>query len=162
MTATVRWSRRAAGAAVAFGLSWLGLHLAELDPDAGRLALLVAACVVLLGLLVDALGEGSPAWDIEVERPSVREGGDQRLAQYVAMLEEHRTGHSVTRSLQDRLDGVVEQLLVQRHGITRRGPRAEEVLGPDLVAELAAVLDGPARRLDPARIDHLLTRIEEL
>ena len=42
--------------------------------------------------------------------------------------------------------------------VRRADPRATELLG----AELAAVLDGPARRLAPAEIDRYLTRIEEL
>ena len=75
-----RWGRRLAGGLVAFGALQVVLVLANARPDAVRLALLVATCVAVLGLVIDALSDGAVSWHVEVERPSTRERGDPRLA----------------------------------------------------------------------------------
>lgn len=153
-----RWWRRAGAGLVVFVALEVGLGLAEVGPDPVRLALLVATGVAVLGLALDALSDPAPSWDMEVERPSVRDGGDPRLSLYVNLLEAHLAARSDDAALRDRLGSLADQVLRQRHGVRREDPRAADLLGP----ELTAVLTGPVRRLSPADVDRCLTRIEEL
>jgi hypothetical protein len=153
-----RWWRRFGGGIVVFAALEAILLLTETDPDPLRLALLVATCVGVFGLTVDALSDATVSWDVTVEQPSVRTSGDPRLSFYVNLLDAHRSARAHDTALRDRLGGLADQVLRQRHGVARDDPRAAELLGP----ELAAVLDAPARRLAPAEIDRYLTRIEEL
>ena len=134
------------------------LRVAGAGPEPLRVALLVAMCVGVLGLVLDALSDPAPAWDLEPERPSAREGGDARLAAYVGMIEAHLASRTDDHALRERLRVLADQVLDQRHGVRRDDPRAAGLLGP----ELTAVLTGPVRRLSPADIDRCLTRIEEL
>ena len=152
-----RWWRRLAGGAVAYAALEVGLELAQADPDPVRLALLVASAVAVLGLLRDALADGGASWDIEVERPSLRERGDPRLLQYLGLLEEHMAARTPAPALRDRLTLLATQALAQRHGTD---PVIDPVIGPG--AEQVWLWDGPARRLTPAEIDRCLTQIEEL
>ena len=153
-----RWLRRAGAALLAFVVLEVVLGLAEVGPDPLRLALLVATTVAVLGLALDALSDPPPAWDVEVERPSVRDGGDPRLGLYVNLIEAHLAARTDDAALRDRLRTLADQVLRQRHGVRREDPRAAELLGP----ELTTVLTGPVRRLSPADVDRCLTRIEEL
>ena len=153
-----RWWRRAAGALAAF-LGWeVLLTVIDADPDPLRLALLVATCTVLLGLVFDALNGSEPSWGVEVEEPSVRESGDPRLVRYAALIEAHLASREPDRALRDRLGVLADQVLRHRHGLRRDDPAAAALLGP----ELSAVLTGPPRRLSRAQIAHCLTTIEEL
>jgi len=149
---------RLLGAVVAFVGLYVPLALLGSDPDPIRLALLIGTCVALLGLMFDALGGGEPSWTVEVDRPSARETGDPRLVRNVALLESHRSARLPDHALRDRLLVLTDEVLRQRYGLRRDDPAAAAMLGP----ELAAVLTGPARRLEPAEIDRCLTRIEEL
>jgi hypothetical protein len=158
MSGARRWWRRAAAGVLAFAVLELVLLLADAGPDAVRLALLVTTCVGVLGLVLDALSDGGPTWDVEVERPSVREGGDPRLARYVNLVEAHLAARSEDSALRDRLRTLTDQVLRQRYAVSRDDPRAGALVGP----ELDAVITGPVRRLSPADIDRCLTRIEEL
>ena len=153
-----RWTRRLAGGVVTFAVLEVSLVLAQTDPDPVRLALLIATLVGVLGLILDALPEGGVSWEVTVEQPSVRTTGDPRLARYVNLLEAHEAARSRDTALRDRIGTLADQVLRQRYGVPRDDPRAAELLGP----ELAALLEAPARRLDPAEIDRYLTRIEEL
>jgi hypothetical protein len=153
-----RWTRRTAGGLVAFAVLEVSLVLTDTDPDAVRLALLVAICVGVLGLVLDALSDGSPSWEVVVEQPSARATGDPRLGRYLNVLEAHLSARLRDTTLRDRLGVLAYQVMQQRYGVGRDDPRAAELLGPELVA----VLTGPARRLEPAEIDRCLTRIEEL
>jgi hypothetical protein len=153
-----RWWRRLAGGLIAFGVLEVVLVVLDTEPDAVRLALLVAICVAVLGLMLDALGDSDPLWEVPVEQVSARATGDSRLSRYANLLEAHLSARTLDTSLQDRLGQLADQILRQRHNLTRDDPRADELLGPELVA----VLNGPARRLDSAAIDRCLTRIEEL
>jgi hypothetical protein len=153
-----RWWRRAAAGVIVFAGLEVGLGLAEVGPDPVRLALLVATGVAVLGLALDALSDPAPTWELPLERPSLRDGGDPRLSLYVNLIEAHLAARADDAALRDRLRSLADQVLRQRHGVRREDPRAAELLGP----ELTAVLSGPVRRLSPADIDHCLTRIEEL
>ncbi len=153
-----RWWRRLVGGAVAYAALEVGLVLARADPDPVRLALLVASGVAVLGLLRDALTDGGASWDIEVERPSLRERGDPRLRHYLGLIDAHLAARTPGPALRDRLALLAAQALAQRHGVPGGDPRADGLLGPELVA----LLDGPPRRLGPAEIDRCLTQIEEL
>jgi hypothetical protein len=151
------WRRLAGGAAAYVGLLVL-LTLIKSDPDPLRLALLVATCTAILGLVFDALDGAEPSWRVEVERPSVRDSGDPRLVRYVGLLEAHLSSRTSDHALRDRLAVLTDQVLRQRHGLDRHAPEATAVLGP----ELTALLTGPPRRLSRAEIDRCLTMIEEL
>jgi hypothetical protein len=153
-----RWVRRAVAAVVLFVALEVLLRAAGTGPEPLRVALLVAMCVGVLGLALDALSDPAPAWDLEPERPSVRAGGDARLAAYTALIDAHLASRTDDHALRDRLRTLADQVLDQRHGVRRDDPRAADLLGP----ELTAVLTGPVRRLSPADIDRCLTRIEEL
>lgn len=153
-----RWWRRAGAGLVVFVALAVGLGIAEVGPDPVRLALLVATTVAILGLALDALSDPPASWDTEVERTSLRDGGDPRLSLYVNLIEAHLAARSDDPALRDRLRSLADQVLTQRHGVRREDPRAAELLGP----ELTAVLTGPVRRLSPADVDRCLTRIEEL
>ena len=153
-----RWLRRLAGGVVAYVVLEVALVLAQTDPDPVRLALLVATCVGVLGLVLDALADGGAAWEVTLEQPSARAAGDPRLARYVSMLEAHRSARSPDSAVRDRLAALADQVLRQRHGVRRDDPQAAGLLG----SELTAVLDGAPRRLAPDEIDRYLTRIEEL
>lgn len=153
-----RWWRRVVGGVVAFAALETVLVLLRADPDAVRLGLLVATCVAVLGLLLDALSDGGVRWDVEVARPPVRERGDPRLAAYERLLEAHLAARSPDPALRDRLAALADRVLAQRHGVDRADPRAAALLGP----EVSTLLAGPPRRLTPAEIDRCLTRIEEL
>jgi hypothetical protein len=137
---------------VAYAGLEVGLELAKADPDPVRLALLVASGVAVLGLLRDALADGGASWDIEVERPSLRERGDPRLRHYLGLIDAHLAARTPDPALRDRLALLTAQVLAQRHGAR----------GEPHPAELAWVLEGPPRRLSPAEIDRCLTQIEEL
>lgn len=155
-----RWVWRAVGGLVAFALLEVVLELTKTDPDPVRLALLVAICVGVLGMVRDALPDGTPSWEVVVERPSVRSSGDPRLSRYLNVLEAHLSArsHAHDATLRDRIGVLADQVLRQRYGVSRDDPRAAELLGPDVVSALT----GPARRLGPTEIDRCLTRIEEL
>jgi hypothetical protein len=158
-----RWGRRVLDAAAAYVGFEVLLTLIDADPDPVRLALLVATCAALLGLVADALGAdprdgAEPPWRIELERPSLRASGDPRLLRHVALVEAQLAARTPDRALRDRLGGLADQVLQQRHGLRVDDPRAPERLG----AELHGVLSGPPRRLDLTVIDRCLTAIEEL
>jgi hypothetical protein len=153
-----RWWRRAAAGVVVFAALEVVLTLASAGPDAVRLALLVATCVGVLGLLLDTLSDPGPGWELEVERASARESGDPRLARYVNLIEAHLSARADDVALRDRLAALTDQVLRQRYDLRRDDPRAAALIGP----ELDAVVSGPVRRLTPADIDRCLTRIEEL
>lgn len=155
---TNRWWRRVLAFAITFGLLELALVLADARPDPVRLALLVATCVGVLGLVLDALSDPGPSWRVEVDQPSSRASADPRLTRYVNLLDAHLTARSDDAALRDRLGQLADQVLRQRHGLSLDDPRAGVLLGP----ELTAVVEGPPRRLAPAEIAACLTRIEEL
>lgn len=155
---TGRWPMRAAGGLAAYVGFGAVLILIKADPDPLRLALLVATCTAILGLVRDALDGAEPTWHVEVERPSVRDSGDPRLVRYVALLEAHLSSRTDDHALRDRLAVLTDQVLRQRHGLSRDDPAAAAILGP----ELTDVLTGPPRRLSRAQIDRCLTIIEEL
>jgi hypothetical protein len=153
-----RWWRRLAAGVLLFGVLDVVLVLADTGPDAGRLALVVVTCVAALGVVLDALSESSPSWNVEVVHASAGRGGDPRLTRYVDLIEAHLSARSDDTALRDRLGALTDQVLRQRYGIECHDPRAEALIGP----ELDAVISGPARRLSPSDIDRCLTRIEEL
>ena len=153
-----RWWPRVAGGLAAYVAFEVLLTLLDADPDPLRLALLVATCTAILGLVVDTLNGGEPSWRVDVERPSVRDSGDPRLVRYVGLIEAHQSSRTPDHALRDRLAVLTDQVLRQRHGIGRADPAAAAVLGP----ELTDLLTGPPRRLSNAQIDQYLTIIEEL
>ena len=113
---------------------YVALALAEADPDLVRLGLLVAICVGVLGLLLDALSDGGPSWDVPVDQPGSRTTGDPRLGRYLGLLESHLSARSRDTTVRDRLGVLADQVLRQRYGISREDPhdeaRAAELLGP--------------------------------
>lgn len=152
------WRRRLLGGVVTYAVLEVGLELAKADPDPLRLAALVACGVAVLGLLGDALADAEPSWDVPVDVPSLRERGDPRLRHYVGLIDAHLAARNPDPALRDRLRLLAAQVLAQRHALALDDARARDLVPP----ELAAVIDGPPRRLAPAEIDRCLTQIEEL
>lgn len=152
------WRRRLLGGVVAYAALEAGLELAKADPDPLRLAVLVACGVAVLGLLNDALADAEPSWDVAIDVPSLRERGDPRLRHYVGLIDAHLAARNPDPALRDRLRLLTAQVLAQRYAVTLDDARGRELVGP----ELAAVIDGPPRRLAPAEIDRCLSQIEEL
>lgn len=153
-----RWWWRLVLGLVVFAALEAVLVLVDLDPDAVRLALLVAICVAVLGLVLDVFGDSGASWTVPVEGPSVRETGDPRLSGYVFLLEAHVSARSYDTAVCDRLGVLADQVLRQRYGWTRDDPRAVALMGE----ELTAVLNRSAGPPSPAEIERCLTRIEEL
>ena len=155
---TGRWGRRLVGGLAAYVGFGALLVLLDADPDPVRLALLVATCTAILGLVADSLNGSEPSWEVDIERPSVRDSGDPRLVRYVGLIDAHESSRTPDHTLRDRLAVLTDQVLRQRHGIGRADPAAAAVLGP----ELTDLLTAPPRRLSNDQIDHYLTIIEEL
>jgi hypothetical protein len=153
-----RWGRRLAGGLAAYVGFGVLLVLLDADPDPVRLALLVATCTALLGLVADSLNGDEPAWEVDIERPSVRDGGDPRLLRYVGLIDAHEASRTPDHTLRDRLAVLTDQVLRQRYGVSRHDPEAAAILG----SELDDLLTGPPRRLSRHQIDRCLTMIEEL
>ena len=130
----------------------------DYEPRPLPLALLVTVCLAVGWLVVDVLGDLGPGWDVEPPSASSYDGQDPRLATYLRVLEGHVGSDSPDDHLRDRLAGLADRRLAQRHGLRRDEPGARELLGADLLA----VLDGPPRRLKVPEIDRHLRRIEEL
>ena len=91
-----------------------------------------------------------------------RPGEDPRLDQLRRVVGHHLDGRDVDDTLHRRLADLVDHQLVARYGITREADpaRAAALMGPDLVATLAA--RPPYPRLTPARTEHLLQQLEDL
>ncbi|MCW2794134.1 MAG: hypothetical protein JWO76_3232 [Nocardioides sp.] len=154
-----RWWWRLACAAVLFAVLEVVFVATELEPDALRLGLLVALGFATLGLVLDALADTGPAWDVDAVRPPGLTGLDPRMARDLSLLESHVTARAPDAALQDRLTRLADLVLRLRHGVDHRAPAGVELLGP----EVAALLTGaPGRRLSPAEIDRCVARIEEL
>lgn len=130
----------------------------DFEPHAVKLALLVALCAAAAGLVRDMLNDGGPGWRVRTVQPITPPGADHRLAAYVRLVEGHLTAGTVDRGLQTRLAILCDERLLRRHGLRRSDPAAEDLLGADLLRDLAA----PPTRLTRARIDDYLRRIEEL
>jgi len=153
-----RWWGRVAIAVTLFAVLQVVFTVVDFEPHALRLGLLVALCVAAAGLVRDTLGDSGPGWDVRPVRPMVPPGADHRLSSYVRLVEGHLTSATVDRGLQLRLAALCDERLLRRHGLRRTDPAAEQLLGTDLLRDLAA----PPTRLARARIEDYLRRIEEL
>lgn len=154
----LRWWRRLVGGVAAFAVLELLLTLIDAGPEPLRLALLVATCVAVLGLILDALSHPGPSWQVDVEEPASAARPDPRLGRYVSLLEAHLSARSNDTALRDRLRSLAVGVVSQRYDVARDDPSVPARLGPELVS----VLEGPPRRLDPAEIERVLARIEQL
>ena len=151
-----RW--RVVWAVVAAVALYVVLSLLDFDPDPVRLTLLVLVCLAASALFMDAFGGDELGWDVEAVTWAPQPGLDHGFASYLRVLEGHLTVDVPDTVLRDRLAGLARMRLDQRHGLTFTDPRADELLGPELIA----VLTGPPRRLSRAEIDRCVRRIEEL
>lgn len=154
----LRWWPRIVGGALLFGVLLVALTAADFEPDALRLGLLVALAVAVSGLVRDGLDGGSEPWSAMPEPSLVPAGSDARLAAYVRLIEGHLTAATPEAGLRDRLAALVDERLARTRGLGRGDPAAAELLGTDLLDDLA----GPPRRLRPSELDDYLRRIEEL
>lgn len=132
--------------------------LFELDPEPVRVALLVLLAVATAGLLVDALPRTLVLWYPVPTHPPVTEGRDQVTQSHLRLLEDHQLSRHPDAALRDRLTTLTEQVLFVRHGVHLHSEPGRALLGP----ELLEALQGPVVRINPRRIAHLLTLIEEL
>ena len=112
-----------------------------------------AVAAVLLGTQ-----STSPTWERRYDRPTVPSGQDVRTSTYVRVLESNRSAATAEPALRERLRTLTAQTLAVRHGVRPDDPAARAHVGP----RLAAVLDGPARRLSVAELDACLDEIEGL
>ena len=152
------WWWRAAGAVLLFGVLLVTFTVVDFEPDPVRLGLVVALGVAVAWLARDSLVEHGQLWTVREVRPIVPAGGDVKLASYVRLIENNLTARVPDRNVRDRLARLCDERLERRHGLVRGDPRADELLGADLVQALS----GPPRRFGATEIDHYLTRIEEL
>ena len=150
---------RAVAAVVAALVLYVVLLLLDFDPDPVRLVLLVLVCLAAAALFVDAFGGDEGSWGVEsATHWAAQPGRDHAFAAYMRLIESHLTVDVPDGVLRDRLAAVADQRLEQRHSLRLGDPRADDLLGPELVA----VVMEPPRRLSRAEIDRCVTRIEEL
>lgn len=152
------WARRVAVSAVAFVVIYAALSFFSFEPDFAGLLLLSAVVAASVWLVVDALVDLRPSWTVPIGSATSSAELDTRLATYVRMLENHRTGTSPDGALRDRLTRLADARLLERHGLGRGDPEGRERLGP----ELLSVIEGPPRRVAIAELDRLVRRLEEL
>ena len=153
-----RWLQRAAMLVVVVVVLDIAATLLDYQPDHLKLLLVVVVALGSVLVLIDTFVDSEPGWDAEPVRPLTVSGGDHGLSSYVRMIEGHLSAATPDATVRDRLARLCDERLRRRHGLTRDDPRARELLGSDLIDDLA----GPPRRLSRARIDDHLTRIEEL
>jgi hypothetical protein len=153
-----RWWRRAALAAGVYLVLEVVFLRVDFEPDAVRLAVLVALVVALGGLVLDSVPDVAAQWDVHTVRPATPPGQDARTSLNLRILESHLTSRTPDGVLRDRLGDLADQVLRVRHDLDRRDPRAVELLGP----ELHRLLTAEPRRLSRAEIDRSVRRIEEL
>jgi len=153
-----RWVVRVGGLALLVVVLYTGFAFFDYEPRLVPLALLATVCVAATWLVVDVLGEIGPSWDVPPLVHAVPPGEDGRLATNLRIVEGHVTSTTPDGALQHRLRQLADLQLVRRHGLTVDDPRADELLGP----ELLSVLDDPPRRLRVEEIERQVRRIEEM
>ena len=151
-----RW--RAFWAVLAAVVLYVVLLVLDFEPDPLRLSLLVLVCLAAAALFLDAFGGAEEGWKVEPVVWTSQPGLDHGFASYLRVLEGHLTVDVPDGILRDRLARLAKLQLGQRHGLTLADTRADELLGPELIA----VLTEPPRRLSRAEIDRYVRRIEEL
>jgi hypothetical protein len=152
------WTRRITLSAVLLLLVFVGLSVFSFDPDPAGLLLLGAVVAASLWLVVDAMVDLRPSWTPAAVPTASSSELDIRLATYVRMLEDHRTGSTPDSALRDRLARLADARLLERLALSRSDPEGRERLGP----EVLSVIEGPARRLTVAEVDRAVRRLEEL
>jgi len=147
-------------------LVWLGVcvggWLLGNDPQPGLIALIIAVSAGTLWLFQDASDQAEPTrWDLPDTDPARVPGEDARLALLQRVISAHLVSRTVTDQLQRHLATVADERLMAHHGISRLADpgRADTVMGPELFGFLDAARPP---RLDLARINQLLNRIETL
>jgi len=158
MTGRRRWWWRVAGGLIAFGAIEGAVVLMDGRADELRLALVIALVICASALLVDAAPVEAAPWSGHVEPEGGLSRLDPRTASYLRILEGHLSAREVDGALRDRLRELADQTLRARHDLAVDDPGAEALLGH----ELLRVLNERPTRLDAARIDRCVTRIEEL
>jgi len=152
--AALRWVPLLLGLLVVdIALTWL-----DFAPDHLRLVLVVLLVVVGAATLRASLVDSEPEWRAQDLRPMTVADADRRLGAYVRLLESHLTAGTPDPALRDQLARLCDDRLRRRHGLERDDPAAAELLGAELVRDLA----GAPRRLSPATIRHHVERIEDL
>lgn len=149
------------------GLLWLGLvvalGVAGLRPNVIVITAVVGVVALTAWLTHDLADIAPPVdWRPSGERATTTYGDDGRTRALQRQLGDQERFGADAR-LHAHLVGIIDERLVSTHGIDRTADpqRAAVVLGPDLVGFIAAsVLD--AGLTDPARLDHIITRIEAI
>jgi hypothetical protein len=155
---TSSWVRRGVTFVLLFAIADVVFSLVGFAPDHLRLLLVMSLGFAVVVLLLDALNDDGPGWDDDPVRSMIVPGHDQRLAGYVRMLDSHLTARTPDAALRDRLRALCDERLARRRGLSRTDPAARELLGHDLLQDLA---DTP-RRLSREQISRHLERIEKL
>jgi hypothetical protein len=141
-------------ALVSLVLVVVALLLLGVDPVLDRLVLLALLGTVLAVLVWELVPDRTVSWQVaraEAVRPA---GQDRRTASWVRHLEAHQRTATPDGDLRERLAGVVEDVVLTRHGAGPPSPEAE--------ALLRDLRDGPPRRLRPAELRTIVERIEQL
>lgn len=158
MTGRHRWWWRVGGGVLAFATIEVAMLALDGEADELRLALVVALVVCAAALLVDATPVEPATWVAHPQPESGLARLDPRTASYLRVLESHLSSREADAALRGRLRRLVDQTLRARHDLTVDDPRAEPLVG----AELLGVLTGPPRKLDRVQLERCVTRIEEL
>jgi hypothetical protein len=154
-------------------------------PDPALVALTLLAVLATWGTVRSALSgdeAGEEAWRLPRDEPVRPPGHDPRLDLMERLVEAHLVSRAGDVQLPRHLVRLADQRLMDRYGIHREAEpeRAAALLGPELLALADGTGRGhpgdrsrpdpartrtsaePRRRLSPAAVDALLTRIEAL
>ena len=158
VTGARRWWWRGALALLVYAaVMTLGTVLHN-DPDPVTVALVVVVLVAAGSVLVDSAQVSTTTWSA-VPAPGVSLGrSDPRTAATLRLLEGHLTARQPDGALRNRLRSLADQVLRERHELGVDDPRADPLLGPDLLT----VLREPPRRLTLTALEGLVHRIETL
>lgn len=143
-----------AGSVVVWGL----LRAQGFDPEPIRLALLLTVTLAGVWLVTDLLRTDSPAWEVYRVREEWPRGQDPDLSRLLRTIESHLSAELPDDNLRARLREATVRRLRRRHGLELSDPRAQELVGTDLVD----VLTGPVRPVSYAELQDFVERMERL
>lgn len=158
-----RWRRRSLAAVVIWLVGWAATAALGAHPQPVLLALTTAATIALAGVAVDVHAFVDEADWVPPHRARPRQWGlDPRFSRLSQSFNDGTDPQVVAERIHQSLVRVVDDMLVNRHGIDReQDPRAaRRILGD----EVADYLDRPPRhrRGHFQQLPSLLTRIESL
>lgn len=139
---TRQWLARLGGAVLIAVIGWVATTWLDFDPRPGGWFLLVLLACAIAWLLIDTTDTGRAEWAPGL--PPAEDRFEETTADH-RVLDNHLAADHPGPALRDRLVALARS----------RDPALED----PLLRELAT---SPPRKLRPAEIDQVLTRIEEL